>query len=112
MEDIHFDLTTKPKTSMDSIDWSSISGQPINNKQLSDNYEIISDLGEGTFGSVKLGKNKASNLKVAIKILGKSRIIDKTDKDRVIREIKILKEVSHPNFVKLFEIIENRLQNR
>lgn len=44
---------------------------------------------------------------MAIKILEKSRIKDKTDTDRVIREIKILKLVKHAAFVQLYEIIEN-----
>jgi 5'-AMP-activated protein kinase, catalytic alpha subunit len=44
---------------------------------------------------------------VAVKILEKSRIRDKTDVERVIREIRILKEIEHPAFVKLYEIIEN-----
>jgi 5'-AMP-activated protein kinase catalytic alpha subunit len=59
----------------------------------------LSDLGEGTFGSVKLGRhNKKGNL-VAIKILEKSRIKERADIERVVREIKILKEIDHPNFV-------------
>lgn len=49
----------------------------------------------------------SSGLLVAVKILEKSRIKDKTDVERVIREIKILKEIDHPSFVKLYEIIEN-----
>lgn len=44
---------------------------------------------------------------MAIKILEKSRIKEKADYDWVVREIKILKQVSHVNFVKLIEIIEN-----
>ena len=45
---------------------------------------------------------------MAIKILEKSRIREQADIDRVVREIKILKEIDHPNFVKLYEIIENQ----
>ncbi len=40
-------------------------------------------------------------------MLEKSRIKDKADIERVVREIKILKLVDHPNFVQLYEIIEN-----
>ena len=36
-----------------------------------DDYEIESDLGEGTFGVVKLGKVKETGEQVAIKILEK-----------------------------------------
>ncbi len=67
----------------------------------------MNDLGEGTFGSVKLGKQIQTGKQVAIKILEKSRIKDKTDIERVVREIKILNEIDHPNFVQLYEIIEN-----
>ena len=64
-------------------------------------------MGEGTFGSVKLGKHSVKGNFVAVKILEKSRIKEQADIDRVVREIKILKEIDHPNFVKLYEIIEN-----
>lgn len=47
---------------------------------------------------------------VAVKILEKCRIRDKTDSERILREIKILKRVDHPAFVKLYEIIENAEQ--
>ena len=68
----------------------------------------MKDLGEGTFGSVKLGKSIESGALVAVKILEKYRIKDKADIERVVREIKILKRVDHPAFVKLYEIIENQ----
>lgn len=67
--------------------------------QIAGNYQIMNDLGEGTFGSVKLGKQIQTGKLVAIKILEKSRIKDKTDIERVVREIKILNEIDHPNFV-------------
>jgi len=43
---------------------------------------------------------------VAIKVLEKSRIKDYKDVERINREIKILKQVHHPNVVQLYEIIE------
>jgi 5'-AMP-activated protein kinase, catalytic alpha subunit len=84
-----------------------ISGCKISEILISENYEIVKDLGEGTFGSVKLGKSVLEQKLVAVKVLEKSRIKDETDVERVIREIKILKQIDHPNFVKLYEIIEN-----
>lgn len=43
---------------------------------------------------------------MAIKILEKGRIRDQADIERIVREIKILKEITHNNIVKLFEIVE------
>lgn len=43
---------------------------------------------------------------MAVKVLEKTKIKDKKDIDRITREIKILKQVHHPNVVQLYEIIE------
>lgn len=47
-----------------------------------------------------------SLIKVAVKVLEKSKIKDKKDVERISREIKILKQTHHPNVVQLYEIIE------
>lgn len=44
---------------------------------------------------------------VAVKILEKARIRDRADVERVLREIKILKQLDHPHIIKLYEIIES-----
>lgn len=41
-----------------------------------------------------------------MKVLEKSRIKDKKDVERISREIKILKQLHHPNVVQIYEIIE------
>lgn len=43
---------------------------------------------------------------VAVKVLEKSKIKDKKDVERISREIKILKQLHHPNVVQIYEIIE------
>jgi 5'-AMP-activated protein kinase catalytic alpha subunit len=45
-------------------------------------------------------------MQVAVKVLEKSRIKDKKDVERISREIKILKQLHHPNVVQIYEIIE------
>ena len=67
---------------------------------------MMRDLGEGTFGKVKLGIHVRTKKKVAIKILETRKIAMMSDRGRVKREIKILKEVKHENIIQLFEIIE------
>ncbi len=63
-------------------------------------------LGEGTFGTVRLGTHKITGEKVAIKILDKKKILEETDKTRLEREIKIMKIIRHPNIVHLYNVIQ------
>ena len=77
-------------------------------KQISfEDYIIKETIGKGTFSKVKLGKNKITGEKVAIKILDKSKILEKEDLDRIIREISILTKLDHENVIKIFQIIED-----
>ena len=71
------------------------------------NYEIKKVIGKGTFGKVKLAIHKKTGEKVAIKILEKSKIQDQGDRERISREIHILKIIRHPNIVQLYEIFED-----
>jgi hypothetical protein len=50
-------------------------------------YVVGKSLGEGTFGKVRLGTHTLTGEKVAIKILEKDKISDKSDIERVTREI-------------------------
>ena len=71
------------------------------------NYQIKRTLGKGTFGKVKLGIYIPSNEKVAIKILEKSKILEKDDEIRVKREFEMLTLFSHPNVILVAEIFES-----
>ncbi len=72
------------------------------------NYEIIKTIGEGTFSKVKLGIHIPTGEKVAIKILEKSKIEDNEDLQCINREISFLKNLSHPNIISIYEIIETK----
>ena len=71
------------------------------------NYMIKKTLGKGTFGEVKLGIYIPTQEKVAIKILEKSKIIEKDDEIRVKREFEMLTLFSHPNVILVAEIFES-----
>ena len=73
---------------------------------LLDIYEVKQKLGNGKFGLVKLGINKKTNQKVAIKIMNK-RQMNTSDLELVRTEIEILKICQHPNIIQLYEIFEN-----
>ena len=73
---------------------------------LLDIYEVKQKLGNGKFGLVKLGINKQTNQKVAIKIMSKKQM-NTSDLELVRTEIEILKICQHPNIIKLYDIFEN-----
>ena len=79
----------------------------MKNDFLSD-YDIKETIGKGTFSVVKLGINKKTDEKVAIKILKKKKILLKADKSRLEREISILKKLNHINVIKNHKINEDQ----
>ncbi|KAF8859588.1 Pkinase-domain-containing protein [Acephala macrosclerotiorum] len=66
-------------------------------------YDILGKLGEGTFGEVHRAKSKKTGAIVALK-----KILMHNEKDgfpiTALREIKLLKLLSHPNILKLEEM--------
>ena len=82
-----------------------LSSKQYTHSQLCD-FTLTKKLGEGTFSIVRLGINKQTNEKVAIKELLKNQIIENNDKNRLEREIKILKNIRHPNIINLYNIIQ------
>ena len=75
--------------------------------KFNDYYEIKERLGKGIFGEVKLGINKKTGKKVAIKIINKLSLIREEDKQLIKSEIDIMKLCNHPNIVKLLDYFEN-----
>ena len=71
-------------------------------------YTIKETIGKGTFSKVKLGINKSTGEKVAIKILEKSKIRTKSDTIRVERELNILRKINHINLVKIYQTKEDQ----
>ena len=69
-------------------------------------YILNKTIGQGTFGKVKLAVHSPTSEKVAIKILEKKKLKDSSDVERISREIKILKKLSHQNIVQLYEVVE------
>ena len=82
----------------------------LNTEEIICDFIIKEKLGEGAFGSVRLGINKQTGEKVAIKIYEKSKLNRYQDKKRLEREIEILKKLKHPNIVQLYSVIETERQ--
>uniref|UniRef100_A0A8C9S440 cyclin-dependent kinase n=1 Tax=Scleropages formosus TaxID=113540 RepID=A0A8C9S440_SCLFO len=75
-----------------------------------ESFQKVEKIGEGTYGVVYKAKNKITGETVALK---KIRLDTETEgvPSTAIREISLLKELSHPNIVKLRDVIhtENKL---
>jgi len=69
-------------------------------------FLIKRTIGKGTFSKVKLAINTKTSEKIAIKILEKSKITEKDDIERLIREMFILKNLNNENIIKTYEIEE------
>ena len=71
-------------------------------------YKKLRNLGSGSYGTVYLAKNNLKDNLVAIKIIEKipANIIDDME---IKNEINILKSLSHPNIVKIFEFFDTAL---
>ena len=70
-------------------------------------YIVKNTIGKGTFSRVKLGINKFTGEKVAIKILDKLKIVEKEDLERIIREMAMLSELDNEHVIKVYQIYED-----
>ena len=70
-------------------------------------YILKHTIGKGTFSRVKLGINRNTGEKVAIKILDKKKIVEKADLERILREMKMLSELDNEHIIKVYQIYEN-----
>lgn len=65
-------------------------------------YEKIMDLGEGSFGKVYKVRDRtsSSNIVRALKVIQKSNLKE----DEIYSEGEVLKDLSHPNIIKIFDV--------
>lgn len=70
-------------------------------------YILGQTIGEGEFGKVKMGWKRDSTVQVAIKLIKKETLAGNTARlPKIYREIHILRELNHPNIVRLHEFVE------
>ena len=69
-----------------------------------ENYQKIERIGKGSYGSVYKVQNKNTNIIRAMKIIPKNY---QKDNEEIMREINILKNLDHPNVMKIYEFLED-----
>ena len=70
-------------------------------KNLEDNYKILSKIGKGTFGKVYEVKNKKTNQIRAMKTIKKSE--NNEENEELLNEIEIMIKLEHPNIIKIYD---------
>ncbi|KAK4265372.1 hypothetical protein QN277_026432 [Acacia crassicarpa] len=71
-------------------------------------YELGRLLGHGTFAKVYHAKNLQSGKSVALKVVGKEKVIKVGMMEQMKREISVMKMVEHPNIVELYEVMASK----
>jgi len=69
-------------------------------------YMLGRTVGEGAFAKVKLATHMVTRVQVAIKIVHKKNITSEYVWATLFREGRLMRKLSHPNIVRLIEIIE------
>lgn len=70
-------------------------------------YEKIADIGKGSFGCVSKVKRKADGRILVWKELNYGKMSEK-EKQMIVSEVNILRELHHPNIVKYYDRIIDR----
>ncbi|KAL3101328.1 hypothetical protein niasHT_028084 [Heterodera trifolii] len=69
-------------------------------------YKLLKTIGKGNFAKVKLAKHVPTGVEVAIKIIDKTAL-NQSSLQKLFREVRIMKQLDHPNIVKLYQVIES-----
>jgi len=72
-----------------------------------DDFELMSTLGTGSFGRVKLVRHKATRQVYALKILSKSLVLRTKQAEHIIAEKNILSSLMHPFIVNMYATFQD-----
>lgn len=70
-------------------------------------FKLLANLGEGSFGKVYKVSHETTGRKFAIKVIAKDRIKGPRMVNQVKNEIGIMQDIDHPNIVRLETYFEN-----
>ncbi|CAK83286.1 unnamed protein product (macronuclear) [Paramecium tetraurelia] len=75
--------------------------------QVTSYYRVEKSLGQGAYGEVRLVIHKQTGQRRAMKQIKKDKIF-KEDEENLLNEVTILKQLDHPNIVKLYELFQDK----
>src|SRR4051812_18766731 len=82
------------------------SGRILPGTLLADRYRIVALIGRGGMGEVYLAEDLKLDQDVALKFLPEKLVLDGAALARFHREVRIAREISHPNVCRVFDIGE------
>ncbi|KAI4344273.1 hypothetical protein L6164_011519 [Bauhinia variegata] len=83
-------------------------GSEISSTLLHGKYELGRLLGHGTFAKVYHARNFQTGKSVAMKVVGKEKVIKVGMMEQTKREISVMKMMKHPNIVQLHEVMASK----
>ena len=78
-----------------------------NNRKFTEVYNFGEELGEGSYGTVKVCQSIQNGSQRAVKIVKKKDLLTGGHKEEMFNEITNLKELNHPNIIKFYEFFED-----
>jgi len=73
---------------------------------ISDFYKIGKTLGEGAYGKVYQVQHRTTGMIRGMKAIKKKSVL-KEEQEKLFSEVSILKDLDHPNIVKLYELFQD-----
>lgn len=67
-----------------------------------ENYEVVSNIGKGSFGYVSKVRRKSDGRILVWKELNYGKMSEK-EKQQIVSEVNILRELRHPNIVRYYD---------
>jgi len=93
------------------LEGTELKGTWITNRLVVNDYIMLDTLGKGSYGEVRLCKERRTNKLFAMKIMSKAnskRVKDHlASNEDVKREVAIMKKLSHENVLRLYEVIDD-----
>jgi len=89
-------------------------GGPINSatfvkhsetRMMTDDYNIVKEIGEGAYGKVKLVTHKKTGIQRAAKLISRKHVKEEEEK-LLFEEVSILMKLDHPNIIRIFHVYQ------